>query len=455
MRAYRLSVNLKLGLIVCAVAIAVASLVYTERLVERLRAREQLFIQLWADAQTQLAESQEAAVNPYQDELAALEAYVEQAAPLPEASLPDSVRQAYLDALGWARRMPPAGRVNEVVDRVLIAGSFGIPAIVTDSATQAPVIWRGVAVPGSLVGMPPEEAARAQRRLRELAAEMDAAYEPVPIELNFAGTRIKQYVHYDESALIKELRLFPYVQLVVVALFILIGYVGFEYVRRSEQSSLWVGMAREAAHQLGTPISSLMGWTQLLRTGALPEEQEEEALDEIDEDIRRLQLVANRFSDIGSMPRLEVQPLAPLIESTVDYMRRRMPRQGQHVQLDVVLHGDLRAPVNPELFEWVIENLLKNALDALDAPEGIITIEGRRKGDAVCIEVRDTGRGIDRRQRKNIFRPGYSTKPRGWGLGLSLARRIVEDYHGGALTLERSRPGEGSTFEIELPVAED
>ncbi len=452
MRAYRLSVNLKLGLIVCAVAIAVASLAYTNRLVDRLREREQFFIQLWADAQQQLAESQGQAVNPHEEELGALETYVEvvsaQGGP---AMLPDSVQAAYLEALQWAQQMPPSGQVGALVDRVLIAGSFGIPAVVTDSSTQAPIIWRGVSAPESLEELSPEDSAEAVAELRATVREMDETYEPISINLDFPGTSITQYVHYDESELIRELRVFPYVQLLVVALFILIGYVGFEYVRRSEQSSLWVGMAREAAHQLGTPISSLMGWTQLLRAGDLPEEQQEEAFDEIDKDIHRLRLVASRFSDIGSMPRLGAQPLGPLIESTVDYIRRRMPQKGRRVALEVRLDETLRAPVNAELFEWVIENLLKNALDAIDAPGGQITVEGRQDAGQVRIEVRDTGRGIDRRQRKNIFRPGYSTKPRGWGLGLSLARRIVEDYHGGALTLARSRPGEGSVFRIELP----
>ncbi len=153
------------------------------------------------------------------------------------------------------------------------------------------------------------------------------------------------------------------------------------------------------------------------------------------------------------MPRLEVMPLAPFISNTADYIRRRFPQKGQHVSLRVEVPDGLQAPLNAELFEWVIENLLKNALDAIEKPEGLITISARRENSRIFIDVSDNGKGVDRRHWKNVFRPGYSTKKRGWGLGLSLAKRIVEDYHGGALTLVQSKVGQGSTFRIELPAA--
>ncbi|MEX1055343.1 MAG: HAMP domain-containing sensor histidine kinase [Rhodothermales bacterium] len=280
---------------------------------------------------------------------------------------------------------------------------------------------------------------------------MSASYEPIPVVLGTGPNRLKQYIFYDDSRLVRELRFFPYVQLLFVGLFILVGYLGFSYVRRSEQSSLWVGMAKEAAHQLGTPISSLMGWTELMKSGELTTEQQEDAIEEIENDIQRLSRVASRFSDIGSLPKLDVRPVAPVVEATAEYIRRRMPRQARSVELNVSVPPELRAPLNAELFEWVIENLLKNALDAIESDRGSIDITAQKEGGRVLIDVKDSGKGIDRRNWKNVFRPGYSTKKRGWGLGLSLAKRIVEDYHGGSLTLVSSRVGYGTTFRIALP----
>jgi hypothetical protein len=462
MRAYRWSVRLKLGLIVFAVGIALASLWYTHRLVDRLRDREQVMIQLWADAQEQVAKIQYQSFNPHREELRQLDAYlrrVQQQRLLPGPPLPDTTLRAFREAVRWAQTMPPTGELNFVLNEILEPNPFRIPAIITDSLTQEPFFWRNVDVPDrdSLRQLPPQDSARAMRRLRELRREMDQTFEPIPIRLDFADApglrqqRLTQYVHYDESWLIKELQIFPWVQLLFVGLFILVGYFGFSYVRRSEQSSLWVGMAREAAHQLGTPISSLMGWTELLRSSDL-DEMQRNAIDEIENDVDRLQRVANRFSDIGSMPKLDRQPLAPIVEQTAAYIRRRMPqRGGQQVTLAIDVPNDLEAPVNEELFAWVIENLLKNALDAMDEDEGRIEVTAASAGGHVHVDVSDTGCGIERREWKNVFRPGFSTKKRGWGLGLSLAKRVIEDYHNGALRVHASTVGEGTTFRIELP----
>jgi len=458
MRAYRWSVRLKLGLIVFAGAIALASLWYTQRLVDRLREREQVMIELWADAQAEVASSQQP-FNPYQRELRELDALLRQLqqAPAGTAQPADARLSRYRDAVQWAQSMPPAGGFDFILNEILQPNSFNIPAITTittDSLRQQPISWRNVGVPDSLSALSPEDSTAAMQRLRRLRAEMDASFEPIPIRLNTglgeSQQRITQYVHYDESGLVKELRIFPYVQLLFVGLFILVGYLGFSYVRRSEQSSLWVGMAREAAHQLGTPISSLMGWTELLRSTDLDATQDD-ALDEIENDTERLQRIANRFSDIGSMPKLERQALAPVVEQTAAYIRRRLPQHGQRLTLDVDVPDALEAPINEELFAWVIENLLKNALDAMDDAEGRIEITAHAAADAIHIDVSDTGCGIDRRQWKNVFRPGYSTKKRGWGLGLSLAQRVVQDYHNGTLRLLESTVGEGTTFRIELP----
>ncbi|MBT6598333.1 MAG: HAMP domain-containing histidine kinase, partial [Bacteroidetes Order II. Incertae sedis bacterium] len=209
----------------------------------------------------------------------------------------------------------------------------------------------------------------------------------------------------------------------------------------------------EAAHQLGTPISSLMGWLEYLRyqEKTSPGESAEKTYEEIEEDIARLRRVAARFSDIGSLPKLDPQPIAPVIENTASYIERRLPQQGMLIKLNVDVDPDYTVPLNAELFEWVIENLLKNALDALGSDQGSITLDASSSEGIIQIDISDTGKGIDRRDWKNVFRPGFSTKKRGWGLGLSLAKRIVEDYHGGSLSLVSSRPGQGTTFRIELP----
>jgi len=258
-------------------------------------------------------------------------------------------------------------------------------------------------------------------------------------------------MHYGESSLVTAVRWFPYVQLGFVSLFVLVGYFGFSYVRSSEQKSLWVGMAKEAAHQLGTPISSLMGWLEVLRAKESVDESERLTFDEIEKDIQRLTRVSSRFSGIGSLPKLDEQSLKPVIENISEYMRRRLPQGGKTVELSIDIPEELKAPLNAELFEWVIENLLKNAIDATLFEQGKIDISAKKMDGNVLIDVSDSGKGIDRRQWKNVFRPGYSTKKRGWGLGLSLARRIVEDYHGGSLVLLHSRPDEGTTFRITLP----
>ena len=459
MRTYRQSVNLKLGLIVFAVLIAVASLWYTRRLAHQLGEREETIIQLWAGALATLPEAaQQQMLNPYQSELRGLGEYLRRLQATGADSLDEARLETFQEAVAWAQSMPPSSELNFITNQIIVSDPFDIPAIISEADSQAPQAWRNVPVPGpdSVARLPRERAQRILERLRALQQEMDEEHEPLAIDLSFADTseaRLQQLVHYGESPLVRELRFFPYVQLLFVGLFILVGYLGFSYVRRSEQSSLWVGMAKEAAHQLGTPISSLMGWTELLRHSDLSPEQETEALDEVEKDIDRLHRVANRFSDIGSMPRLEAQPLAPLLKATTDYIRRRIPKKGSRIALEVTGADDIRAPVNAELFEWVLENLLKNALDAIEDVEGRIEVAAQRDGRYVHIDVSDTGKGLERRQWRNVFRPGYSTKKRGWGLGLSLAKRIVEDYHGGRLTIQQSKVGEGTTFRIELPSA--
>ncbi|MCS3630443.1 hypothetical protein GGP55_001032 [Salinibacter ruber] len=463
MDAYRWSVQLKLGLIVFAVGIALASLWYTQRLVDRLQEREQAVIQLWADALEQVVQTQQAS-NPHREEFRRLDSLLQALEARPAGDTLSAERVAALqEAVDWAQAMPPTREFNFILNEILQPDQFEVPAIITDSTRRRPLSWQNVGVPDTAAVPATGDAAGVRQELRDELDDMRSAFEPIPVRIDLSETpgqdpgassdRLTQYVFYDESALITELRVFPWVQLVFVGLFVMVGYFGFSYIRRSEQSSLWMGMAREAAHQLGTPLSSLMGWIQMLRTPDLAADKRERALTEIENDVERLQRVADRFSDIGSQPKLERCNLVPIIEQTARYLRRRIPQQGQSIALAADLPEQLHAEANEELFAWVLENLLKNALDAIEDEEGRITVTAWKEEGQVFIEVEDTGRGIEGQQWNNIFRPGYSTKKRGWGLGLSLARRVIESYHGGRLELVSSTVGEGSTFRIEIPAA--
>lgn len=451
MKAYRISINLKLGLIVFAVLISLASLWYTSFLVERLRERETVLAQLWAEALAEIPKGADV-MNPYRADFRLLERML-----VSESGQGLSVDdQARLrQALAWAQSMPASGQPEFILNAFLEPNVFGIPTLVYDSTRSTFYSWLNIDVAHeSFADLDSVEAAKLDAELQRIRAEMAGQYEPIQFVVDFGAAsdqRLAQTLYYGESDMVRYLRWFPFVQLVFVGLFAFVAYVGFSYVRKSEQSSLWVGMAKEAAHQLGTPISSLMGWLEMLRMQDDSSGSLRQISEEIEADIQRLERVTSRFSDIGSLPKLDVQPLQPLLEETVEYMRRRLPRKGTLVRMTVSAESSLQAPLNAELFEWVIENLLKNAIDAMDTERGRIDVVATERGDLIQIDVSDTGRGIDRRQHKNIFRPGYSTKKRGWGLGLSLAKRIVEDYHGGQLALLYSRPGEGTAFRIRIP----
>ncbi len=282
----------------------------------------------------------------------------------------------------------------------------------------------------------------------DLMADMDRTN--VPIRVAIDDSLVLNYVHFGESYLIKQLRWLPPSELAIATIFFAIAYLGFSYIKRSEQSSIWVGMAKETAHQLGTPLSSLMGWLERLRTEHAQDPRSAETLAEMEHDITRLNKVAARFSKIGSRPDLREENVAAVIQDVIQYIARRIPRSGKKVDLVIETPGEFPASINRELFEWVIENLMKNALDAMEGPTGKISFFIFRSGNRTTIDVTDTGKGIDPKLHKEIFRPGYSTKQRGWGLGLSLSKRIIEEYHEGKLHVKHSAPGAGTTFRIRL-----
>ncbi|MCH6560612.1 HAMP domain-containing histidine kinase, partial [candidate division KSB1 bacterium] len=243
-----------------------------------------------------------------------------------------------------------------------------------------------------------------------------------------------------------------YIGIAVVGLFVLIGFLGFRSIQRSEQQFIWVGMSKETAHQIGTPLSSLMGWLELLKS-KVGDKDSLKNLGEMEKDIERLNRVAARFSQIGSKADLKEEKIASIISDVVRYFKTRLPQGGKRVKIVENYHVNSTVALNKDLFEWVIENLLKNAIDAIEKDVGRIEINlnqlknGRHR---VCIDISDNGRGIDAKRKSEVFKPGYSTKKRGWGLGLSLAKRIIDQYHGGKLTVKESKTHQGTTMRILL-----
>ncbi|HNX54283.1 MAG TPA: HAMP domain-containing sensor histidine kinase [Prolixibacteraceae bacterium] len=254
----------------------------------------------------------------------------------------------------------------------------------------------------------------------------------------------KQYLYYRDSIMLQNLKFYPIVQFGVIFLFILVAYLAFSSSRKAEQNQVWVGMSKETAHQLGTPISSLMAWVELLKMQNI----DEKLIQEFEKDTQRLQKITERFSKIGSIPELVPTDVADTIRSTVEYLKTRSSAKVRFV-LDFDQEIVYRVPLNSALFSWVIENLCKNAIDAMNNA-GTIQITISEKADQVFIDVADTGKGISKAHFKTVFQPGFTTKKRGWGLGLSLAKRIVENYHKGKIFLKHSEINKGTTFRIAL-----
>ncbi|MCM2272404.1 MAG: HAMP domain-containing histidine kinase [candidate division Zixibacteria bacterium] len=333
---------------------------------------------------------------------------------------------------------------NEIIQKA------NFPIIVLDEKHE-PLYWRNLSDVAEN-----DTTAVSRARLRKEAKEMSDANGEFP--LIFAETHAN-YLLYGDTEAIKQLRRMPFVQIGIVLAFMIVGMIGFQNIRRSEERHIWVGMAKEAAHQLGTPISSLMGWLEVLGSehssdiaSAKPNELVDETVSNMKVDVDRLQRVANRFGLIGSVPDLQPSNLAGLVDEVAEYYRRRLPFQGDGIRIDVTHAALSPVPLNPELLTWAFENLLKNAIQAVDSKTGRIEIMSglRTETNSVLIEVKDNGKGITAAAARKIFRPGFTTKKRGWGLGLTLVKRIVEDYHGGSVYLNKSKPGE-TVFHIVLP----
>ena len=379
--------QVKLGLIVSALIIAAVSLVVSHTLIRDLEKEERNRMSIWAEAMRSLIKA-----------------------------------DAHTDL--------------SLVLKVL-NGNNSIPVIVLDAQNEV-LDSRNIKLSSN---------ADSLGQLKLLAEQMNNAGNSMKMSL-LAEDSDEEFILicYDESVMLKRLATYPYVQLGVVALFIVVAIYALLSSKRAEQNKVWVGLSRETAHQLGTPISSLMAWSQVLKES----HPDDDLLPEMDKDIRRLELIAERFSKIGSAPELVPCRVNEVVSRVVDYMARRAP---SGVNLTSDIPSDLpQVSLNPPLFEWVIENLCKNAIDAMPG-KGAIRIVGYVEGSKLVLEVSDTGKGIAKQNFKNVFRPGFTSKKRGWGLGLSLAKRIVCEYHNGKIYVKRSQLGVGTTFAIEIKVA--
>lgn len=338
----------------------------------------------------------------------------------------------------WAEAMHTLSQADENTDLNLvlkvIEQNNTIPVIVTDESGMVQT-YRNVEIKA-------RNEVDTMAVVEDMAKKMSRAHQPIKVQ---TGEGVKDYllVCYDDSLLLTRLAYYPYIQLGVVMIFVVIAIFALLTSKKAEQNKVWVGLSKETAHQLGTPISSLMAWTEILR-----ETYPDDALiPEMGKDVKRLQLIADRFSKIGSAPERHSVSLREVLFNVVEYMSRRT---SQRVNISLHAMDDfMRVMVNQQLFEWVFENLCKNAVDAMEG-EGKIDITATNKGNRVLIDVTDTGKGIERGNIKNVFRPGFTTKRRGWGLGLSLARRIIEEYHHGKIYVLRSEIGKGTTFRIEI-----
>lgn len=261
---------------------------------------------------------------------------------------------------------------------------------------------------------------------------------------------VHQIVMYSKSRLLMLLEWYPYIQLLLISAFIFLGYMGFSSARRAEQNQVWLGMAKETAHQLGTPITAILGWIETLKAVNEDRPDNQEMLMELGNDVSRLELVADRFSKIGATPELTPVNLYEELEACRAYMQRRAPRRVSFEFPNPSECEPLLTYLNPPLFDWVVENLLRNAIDAMEDGQGTISGIIYQEGNWACIDISDTGKGIPGNKYNTVFKPGYSTKTRGWGLGLSLSRRIIVEYHKGKIFVKKSELGKGTTFTIKL-----
>ncbi len=388
-----------IGFLLLSVVVVSVFLFYSDSLVKDLSQQERERMQIWADATREL-------VNPVN---------------------PDSQSGSNVDFL------------LSIIER-----NRTIPVLLTDETGEI-IMQRNFSLPE-----PPDSLSLSlsdvnRSFLDKKLDELRNSPNVIEIDMGEAG---KQWLYYEDSKVLRSLGFYPYVQLLVLLAFVLIVYYAVSSTKRAEQNKVWVGLSKETAHQLGTPISSLMAWMELLEeSGVSPE-----TVAEMNKDVKRLSTIASRFSKIGSRPSMEIYDINEIVSHASDYMSSRISRR---IRLTLMpWHEPLIVTLSPPLTEWVMENLIKNAVDAMEG-SGKIDIAIRPEKNKAIIEISDTGKGIARKNQKAIFNPGFTTKSRGWGLGLTLTKRIIEEYHGGPIYVKKSEIGVGTTFAIELPMAEN
>ncbi len=336
--------------------------------------------------------------------------------------------------------------INFLFENIIQKTNF---PVINTSEDKYPLYWENISVD------PDDKSPGAIEKVKRIVNNLEKEMDPVPItyvDEATGDTLLKHYLYYGDSNLITRLIWLPYVEIGVFGLFIIVAFLGFRSIKKSEEQSIWVGMSKETAHQLGTPLSSLIGWLELLKNYRSRDDVEK-VLADMENDIKRLNKVATRFSQIGSKTDLKKYDIVPILQDTVNYFRRRLPQMGKKIKIIERFQSVPPVSLNRDLFEWVIENLVKNSLDAIEKDNGIIQISNgvlSQKTYGIYIDIKDNGKGISAQNRRLIFRPGYSTKKRGWGLGLNLARRIIEEYHQGRLIIKDTRPGAGTTMRIIL-----
>ncbi len=319
--------------------------------------------------------------------------------------------------------------INSFISETVI-NSASAPVLVTDS-TQTKIIRRGN-IDEKLISTP--------ELLTFKLQSMSSTNPAIQVDLPGQG---KQFIFYEDSEVLKQLKLFPVFQLIMIGVFLMVSYLSFSTFRKAEQNQVWVGMSKETAHQLGTPLSSLMAWSALLEAQGV----DQSIITELNKDVDRLNTITDRFSKIGSVPELKEENVHEVMASAIDYLQSRVSGK---VKFSVKSADETQTVhLNVPLFGWVVENLVKNAVDAM-VGEGALNVFIHKEGKRVCIDITDTGKGIPKNNWKTVFEPGYTTKKRGWGLGLSLVKRIVEQYHEGRIYIKTSEPGVGTTFRIEL-----
>lgn len=338
----------------------------------------------------------------------------------------------------WAEATRQVIVADENADMTLVLkvlnGNTTIPAVLVDEHDELVNPEYGLCN----IKLPDENQ---EQFIKDKIKELKTANPPIIVEID---SSTKHYVYYDESLLIKTLSWLSYTIFGVVSLFLVLAFMIFSHSKKTEQNQVWVGLSKETAHQLGTPITSLLAWVEILQSKHV----EEKLIGEMGKDVNRLRIIAERFSKIGSKPELEPVALYPVLENAVTYLRNRTSSKVV-MEMHFQIPGQTLVHLNVPLFEWVVENLCKNAIDAMDG-EGRIDITVSELTDSFVIDVKDTGKGISKSKFKTVFNPGYTTKKRGWGLGLSLVKRIVEDYHNGKIFVKQSEVDKGTTFRILL-----